>query len=123
MLLYLLCGAAGLPVFAPGSAGLIGPTGGYIVGFLAAAWLVSVLKGGSRAGFARLLGAGAAGTLTVFLLGFAWRVFWFGGGVQLAIATGLAPFALKTGVELLLAVGLVSSFRSWRCGRVRRGSL
>ncbi|WP_456446596.1 biotin transporter BioY [Deinococcota bacterium DY0809b] len=44
--LYLAAGAAGLPVFAGGGAGaawLLGPTGGYLLGFIAAAWLAGAL--------------------------------------------------------------------------------
>jgi len=115
VLLYLLGGAAGLPVFAPGSAGLIGPTGGYIVGFVAAALLVSVLKGGGEAGFARLLAAGAVGTVAVFAVGVGWRVVWFGGDARFAVVTGLTPFVVKAVVELLFAVILVSMVRARRC--------
>ena len=123
ILLYLVCGAAGLPVFAPGSMGLIGPTGGYIVGFVMAAWLVSVLKGGSKAPFWRLLGAGAAGTLTVFTLGVGWRVIWLGGDIPLAVTTGLIPFLAKAVIELFLAATLVASIRGWSDGHARRGAL
>ncbi|UCE58852.1 MAG: biotin transporter BioY [Phycisphaerales bacterium] len=113
-LLYLACGAAGLGVFVPGSAGVVGPTGGYLVGFVVAAWLLSVLKGGSRSGFFRLLAAGAVGCLAVFVLGIAWRTFWFAGDVRLAIVTGLLPFAGKAVVELLLATTMVTAVRGLR---------
>ena len=45
---YILLGACGLPVFSGGTAGfgkLFGPTGGYIVGYLIAAVVISILKG------------------------------------------------------------------------------
>ena len=48
MVLYLIMGALGLPVFSGGSAGLgklLGPTGGYYFGFLISAVAVSLLKG------------------------------------------------------------------------------
>ena len=48
---YLLAGACGLPVFAGGGGGLghlFGPRGGYLFGFLAAAWLVGKLSEISR---------------------------------------------------------------------------
>ena len=104
MLLYLGCGAAGLPVFAAGPAAIIGPTGGYLVGFVAAAWIVSMAKGGRDAGFFRLLAAGAAGLAVVFAFGVGWRVVWFGGDLSFAVATGFTPFAAKAVVEVLLAV-------------------
>ncbi len=111
MLLYLACGAAGLPVFSPGSAGVLGPTGGYPVGFVAAAWPISVLKGGNVGGFIRLIRAGTAGTAVVFASGVAWRAIGFSLDPSLAIATGFVPFVVKDGVQVLLAATLVVSLR------------
>ncbi len=48
MVIYVLLGLVGLPVFSGGVGGpakLFGPTGGYILGFVLAAVLISVLKG------------------------------------------------------------------------------
>ena len=45
---YILLGSAGIPVFVGGTAGvgkLVGPTGGFILGFLLSAPLISLLKG------------------------------------------------------------------------------
>ena len=114
MLAYLALGAAGVPVYAPGSFGLAGGTGGYLVGFVVGAWLVSILKGDERAGVVRLIGAGAAGTLAIFTCGLLWRVTGvglFGGDVLLAVATGIVPFAIKAVVQLGVAVSLVLSIR------------
>ncbi len=111
MLLYLSCGAAGLPVFTPGSAGVLGSTGGYLVGFVAAAWLVSLLKGGGEGSFIRLVLAGTAGTAVVFASGVAWRAIGFSLDPFLAIATGFVPFVVKDGVQVLLAATLVVSLR------------
>lgn len=118
--LYLLCGAAGLPVFIAGSTGLAGPTGGYLVGFVVAAWLVSVLKGTREPTFGRLLVAGFIGTFAILALGMAWRMIlaglWgsFGGDVGLAAMTGLMPFLPKAVVELFLAATLVVSVHGMR---------
>ncbi len=122
VLVYLGCGAAGLPVFS-GAGGLSGPTGGYLVGFLAAVALVSTLKGGHRAGWWRLVMAGFAGTVVIFTIGVSWRIvlaltLGLGeGNVVLAAASGLIPFLGKAVVELLLAVTLVVAMRGlsdWR---------
>ncbi len=46
MVIYLVIGLMGLPVFAQGGSGLgvvLGPTGGYLFGFILAAFLLSVL--------------------------------------------------------------------------------
>ena len=116
-LLYLSCGVAGLGVFAAGSTGLFGPTGGYLVGFVAASWLVSRLTPRGRSqpvSFVRLLAAGAAGMVVILAFGVAGRVPALGGDVGLAIQTGLLPFVGKSVVELLLAVSLVTSLRGMR---------
>ncbi len=124
-LLYLMCGVAGLPVFAAGSAGLAGSTGGYLVGFVLAAGIVSVLRGGREAGFGRLLAVSAVGSLVILALGVLWRVVlasvWglFGGSAGLAVTTGLMPFLAKTVVEVFLAATLVVSIRGSRRGRNR----
>ena len=123
-LTYLACGAAGLPVFAS-PAGLLGPTAGYLVGFVLCAWLVAALKGEGRGRVIRLLLAGAAGVVVVFALGIAWRLVLArligqgGGDLWFAVTTGLVPFAGKAVVELLLAVTMVVSLRGFRVGRRR----
>ena len=74
--LYLLEGAAGLPVFASGNSGLaymMGPTGGYLLGFLPAAVLVGWLarKGWDRnivSAFAAML----AGNAVIYVPGILW---------------------------------------------------
>ena len=114
MLLYLLCGAAGLPVFVPGSAGMAGPTGGYLAGFVPAAFMVSLTKGTRSPGLLRCALAAALGVVVVFALGVGWRVAFAylaglpDGSVVQAAVTGSAPFALKTAVEVFLAATLVS---------------
>lgn len=106
--LYLGAGFAGLPVFAPGSAGLYGPTGGYLVGLLLGAFFVSVVSGRTRDSFARLLLAGAAGMAVLFACGFVGRVLWFGAPISWVVSTGVAPFALKAGVEVLFIACLIA---------------
>jgi len=124
MVTYLAVGTAGLPVFAPGSSGLAGGTGGYLVGFAVGAWLVATLKGGARAGVLRLAGAGAAGTAAIFACGLLWRAAGaalFGGDMMVAVATGIVPFAAKAVIQLGVAVSLVLSIRGLpRMGGGRR---
>lgn len=115
---YLVLGTAGLPVFSPGSTGLWGPTGGYLVGFIPAAWLMGFLRGRGDSAVSRLFVAGAVGVMVVFVCGIGWRIAWLAGDWRLALQTGLLPFAIKAMVELCLAVTLVRSIRSrrGRCG-------
>ncbi len=79
VLLYLVEGAAGLPVFAArgdGLAYLAGPTGGFLIGFLPAAAIVGwVAERRAQNPFLLFLGMVGADAV-VFLLGFVWLA-WF----------------------------------------------
>src|SRR5688572_24479430 len=71
MVSYVLLGALGAPVYAGGRAGavwLMGPTGGYLLAYPAAAFVVGLLAG-REAGKARLLGALTAGMAMIYLGG------------------------------------------------------
>jgi biotin transport system substrate-specific component len=111
---YLILGAAGLPVFSLGSTGLFGPTAGYLVGFIPAAWAVSLVRGPRCVAVSRLLGAGAMGVAVVFSCGVGWLLVWLKGDWRLALQTGLFPFALTAVVELGLAVALAVTVGRWR---------
>ncbi len=111
MLAYLAVGTTGMPVFAPGSEGLVGDTGGYIAGFVVGAWLIAALRGDRNAGMVRLLLAGAAGTMAIFACGLLWRTVFFGGNLGFALVTGFVPFALKAVVQLGVAVAFVRVVR------------
>jgi biotin transport system substrate-specific component len=94
MLLYLAQGAAGLPVFAGGRAGvahLLGPTGGYLAGFLAAAAVAGAL---AEAGWMqrplRAAAAVLAAEACIFVPGMLWLGAWT--GAPRAAALGLVPF-------------------------------
>lgn len=116
---YLGLGVCGWPVFAAGSAGLAGPTGGYLLGFLLAAPLISWMSVRTKGVFG-LACAGAVGFTVLFAVGVIWRwAYWSqAGGVPVGLAgmaaTGFLPFAPKAAVEILLAGMLV---RAVRCSR------
>lgn len=104
--LYALEGAVGLPVFAEFKAGpaiLMGPTGGYIVGFIAAAGLVGFL---AERGFDRHVGKMFAATLlgavVLYIPGLAW-LSTFVGGFAKAVEYGLTPFIAGDLVKAALA--------------------
>jgi biotin transport system substrate-specific component len=104
--LYALEGAAGLPVFAEMKAGLpvlMGPTGGYILGFILAAGLVGYLaeKGWDRNAFT-MLGATLMGAAVLYVPGLAW-LYTFMGGIQETVAAGLYPFIPGDVIKAILA--------------------
>jgi len=106
--LYLLLGVLGLPFFAGGASGLavlLGPTGGYLVGFVVASSLVGLL---AARGFDRripgALLAFLAGEIVIYLFGVAWLSVYL--GIQHAIVAGLLPFLIGDAIKLV-AAGLV----------------
>lgn len=107
--LYLAEGAAGLPVFASGAAGpaaLVGPTGGYLLGFLVSAWLVGGFadRGWDRSYLKSLL-ALCAGTAVIFICGLAW-LSQFVGGAELLLL-GLYPFLPGAALKIAAAFWLL----------------
>jgi biotin transport system substrate-specific component len=105
---YLAAGLLGAPVFAglrAGPAVLFGPTGGYLVGFLASAWLAGLLAP-SRASLRRRLVAAGAAIVVPYVFGVAWLyAAWRTGGtgeaaLLSAVSLGVAPFL---GVDLVKA--------------------
>lgn len=95
--IYILAGAAGLPLFAMGRSGLgvlAGPGGGYLWGFLASALLVSMLKGTSceKSSLIRYLLATLAGIPVVYLFGVTQMALVLSLDLPRALALGALPF-------------------------------
>lgn len=114
LLLYLIEGACGLPVFAEPIAGIAafaGPTGGYLIGFLPAAMLSGYLveRGFGRSIIKAAL-AGFAGLAIIYAVGFSWLSAYT--GVGQAIALGVKPFLLLDSLKVLLLASIVPLF--WR---------
>jgi biotin transport system substrate-specific component len=116
-LAYLAVGAMGFPVFAGtpergiGLPYMLGPTGGFLLGFVAAAWLAGVLAARGwdrtilRCGVANLLG-----TAVIIAAGIAWLVPAV--GLVRAIEVGFVPFLASSVVKI--ALGAVSLPMIWR---------
>jgi biotin transport system substrate-specific component len=104
--LYALEGAVGLPVFAQFKAGpaiLMGPTGGYIVGFIAAAGLVGFLaERGFDRNVVKMFAAMLLGAAVLYVPGLAW-LSTFVGGFDKAVEYGLTPFITGDLVKAALA--------------------
>ena len=119
MLLYLLEGAAGLPVFAAGGAGplvLFGPHGGYLFGFVAAAYCVGfAAERGLDRSFRSATLAFALGEIVIYAFGVPWLAVFV--GARQALVAGFWPFlpgavvkAAAAGVLLPLAWVAVRRF-------------
>ena len=105
LLAYLLEGAAGMPFFAGGLAGpsvLVSPTGGYLLGFTAAAWLVGRIADRSRVNKPLVaLIAFITGSIVIYLFGAVWLSTYV--GFEQAIRVGVLPFLLGDMIKALLA--------------------
>lgn len=113
--LYVLLGAVGLPVFAGGGAGLaalIGPTGGFIVGFVIAAYLGALVFEKASAQLTSLVPyiLAALTTLVVYnLFGAAWFMYSAGMSLIPALLATVIPFVLPDLVKLAVAIVLALS--------------
>lgn len=126
---YLILGILGLPVFSGGRGGLghfLGPTGGYLVGFLFAAALSGLIAQGFH-GPAWLTGAqgrnrkvarnrsilrdgiaASAGSLAVYAIGLPWLKAATGMGWAAAFSAGVLPFIIG---DILKAAAAVAAVR------------
>ena len=108
VLAYLLEGAIGLPVFATGAglAYMAGPTGGYLLGFVAAAAIVGEAadRGFDRNVFL-LFGAMMLGEVAILALGALWLAVLMGG--EKALAFGVGPFIVTDVVKIALAATII----------------
>jgi biotin transport system substrate-specific component len=108
VLLYLVEGAVGLPVFAKGGglAYFAGPTAGYLFGFLVAAMAVGWLAERSwDRSVRRTFGAMLVGTAIIFFFGIAWLSMLI--GLREAIGAGLVPFLTSEVFKIALAAAVV----------------
>jgi biotin transport system substrate-specific component len=128
LLTYLLLVAVGLPLDARGlgTAALFGPTGGYLVGFVVAAFVVGLLveraSNDKRKGTAdeaprlnvvllqRFL-AGLVGVAVIYLFGVTHLSLYLGRDFMAAWQTGAMPFLIPDAIKALLAAGLTESLR------------
>jgi biotin transport system substrate-specific component len=128
LVLYLLAGLAGAPVYSEhehGWAVVSGSTGGYLVGFVVAAALTGLL---AERGWDRRLSSSVSAMLTgnvvIYLLGLVWLHHWLGAhhdgqGWNTTFQDGLYPFVPGDLVKLYLAAAALPG--AWRLvGRLGR---
>lgn len=115
VLLYILLGAVGIPVFAQFSAGLsviVGPTGGFIVGFIPAAFLIGLYLEKTSFTFYQAMVANTIGMFVTLIFGTVWLKVVADLSWPAAFAGGFAPF---------IVVGLIkAALASWIGVVVRR---
>lgn len=113
VLLYILLGAVGIPVFAGFSAGvsvIVGPTGGFIVGFIPATFLIGWYLEKTSFNFSNAMIANTIGMLITLSFGTAWlkvaaELSWaaaFAGGFAPFIVVGLIKAALASWIGVIV---------------------
>lgn len=118
MIVYTLLGVAGLPVFSGGSSGLgvlFGPTGGYIFGFIAAAFLIGKLaeeaERAGKSGLAVNILNMSAGVLVIYALGVTQLMLVAEMGPGTAITLGAIPFIPGEIIKTAVAAYIASTYK------------
>ncbi len=119
-LIYLLLGLAGLPVFSgfTGGAGkLLGPTGGYLIGFIFLAVLMGIVFDKSESRLVRLAGM-ILGMIVAYLFGTAWLAYQSKIGLFAALGSAVIPFIPGDLVKMaiVLLIGPAIEVRLKRAG-------
>lgn len=111
MIVYLIEGASGLPFFYGGHAGiahLLGPTGGYLVAFPAAAFVTGAFaENGWDKRFLTAVAAMAAGSVIIIVAGWAWFSFVTHTAPGVAFKLSIAPFLVGDIIKIALAAAVL----------------
>ncbi len=110
-ILYLTLGAAGIPFFTSGSFGmfhLLGPTGGYILGFIAASYIIGRMLE-KKDNLISIITAFIAGSIAIFTFGAGWLAFGLGFGIEKALYLGVLPFVPGCIIKIITATIITKS--------------
>lgn len=118
---YLLEGAAGLPVFANGGATLaymFGPTGGFLLGFVALAYIAGLAAERSKS-FGIMVAGAIVGSIVLYIPGVAWPMAlaemfgaegkWVGSSATSIWTYWVSPFLLGDAVKAIIAAMIVAA--------------
>jgi biotin transport system substrate-specific component len=111
---YLMAGALGLPVFAGGIGGIgrfAGPTGGYLLGYLPAVFVIGWISKKSKGRGALDVLAMVCGSIVIYTCGVSWLKILSGITLAKTLAVGMYPFILGDGLKIAAAVPIVKALR------------
>jgi biotin transport system substrate-specific component len=111
---YLMAGALGLPVFAGGIGGIgrfAGPTGGYLLGYLPAVYMIGWISKKSKGRGALDVLAMVCGSIVIYTCGVSWLKILSGMTLAKTLAVGMYPFILGDGLKIAAAVPIVKALR------------
>jgi biotin transport system substrate-specific component len=111
---YLLAGACGLPVFAGGLGGIgrfIGPTGGYLVGYLPSVFIIGTMSQKQNPRMVSDVLAMICGTLVLYACGVSWLKIVTGMSPAKALALGMVPFLIGDALKIGAAAAIAKALR------------
>jgi biotin transport system substrate-specific component len=114
MVVYVMLGIIGLPVFSGGSSGpgiLLGPTGGYIIGFVAGAFVTGLIYNKANDSKTATIGAMIGGLAVIYLLGVMQLSFVANMTLQQAVAVGMLPFLIGDAIKIVAALIVADRIR------------
>lgn len=109
-LVYVLLGAIGLPVFSGFTGGfgiIMGPTGGYIVGYIAAAWLIGFLIEKLGRDYHKIVISMIEGMIVCYTLGTLWFMYITSTGLAAALMLCVVPFLIGDAIKIVAGSILV----------------
>ncbi len=111
---YLLAGALGLPVFAGGLGGIgrfVGPTGGYLIGYLPTVYLIGKMAHRNQPRMITDMLAMILGTLVLYAFGVSWLKIVSGMPLGKTLALGMYPFLIGDAVKITAAAAIAKALR------------
>jgi biotin transport system substrate-specific component len=111
---YLLAGACGLPVFAGGLGGIsrfIGPTGGYLIGYLPTVFLIGTMSQRAKPRVVSDVLVMICGTLVLYACGVSWLKIVTGMSPAKALALGMYPFLIGDALKIAAAAAIAKALR------------
>lgn len=111
---YLLVGAVGLPVFAGGLGGigrLVGPTGGYLLGYLPTVFLIGKMARTEAPQMMTDVLAMICGTLVLYACGVTWLKIVSGMPLGKTLALGMYPFLIGDAIKIAAAAAIARALR------------
>jgi biotin transport system substrate-specific component len=102
---YVTLGAIGVPIFAGATSGigcLLGPSGGYLFGFMVASFLIGILLEKNK-NFTQIITAFLVATVVIYVFGIMWLMAVLRVGLGKAIFVGIVPFIGGDLIKLILA--------------------
>jgi biotin transport system substrate-specific component len=111
---YLLSGALGLPVFAGGVGGIgrfAGPTGGYLVGFIPAVYVIGRIAETSSSRVVFDVAAMVLGSAVIYFFGIAWLKILTGMTLYKTVMVGMVPFIPGDILKIAAAVPIAKALR------------